>query len=167
MNADVTISRGPIPLPFCAKTWTTEASAWSWSAMKCFLVLILGVSSVSSVSSTRLQRGHISCPSGQPCRCDCAMAALAQLTSEPELLPPVAPPPLPPMPPAALPPMPTYTRMTEADLPTLGPPPPTTTMSTTMRPPPGLFAAGGNPAQMQADIMNGGFDHHFQYVPGR
>ena len=82
------------------------------------------------------------------------------------LLPPALPPPLPPMPPAALPPMPTFTWMTEDDLPKLGPPPPTTTMSTTLQPPPGLFSTGGDPAQMQADMMNGGFDHHYHYVPG-
>lgn len=115
--------------------------------MKCLALLL------SVVSATRLARKG----------CDCTA-----LLQEPQsvLLPPEAPPPLPPMPPAALPPMPTYTRMTEADLPTLGPPPPTTTMSTTLRPPPGLFAAPDNPAQMQVDMMNGAFDHHFHYVPG-
>lgn len=146
-----------------------NAAFVSRSAMKCAaLALIL----IFQVSGTRLQRkGQWLCQ-GKSCRCECGMSGMslsqveAKTPEDAVLLPPALPPPLPPMPPAALPPMPTFTWMTEDDLPKLGPPPPTTTMSTTLQPPPGLFSTGGDPAQMQADMMNGGFDHHYHYVPG-
>lgn len=141
--------------------------------MKFALVLL----SIGPVWSTRLQsRGRWLCPEeASTCHCECPRTAGAgglftQLEAKPaqveveEVLPPRPPPPLPPMPPGKLPPMPSYTKMTEDDLPTLGPPPATTTLSTTLPLPAGHF-----PAMM----MNGRLvpatdeeEHYYQYFPG-